>query len=50
MKNKNNDLLEKYDRLTQLNELLCCIASYSSSLEDLKNENDTIRKQVEDLH
>lgn len=49
LKNKNNDLLEKYDRLTQVNESLCCIASQSSSLEDLKNKDDIIRKQVEDL-
>jgi len=42
-------LLEKYNKVTQLNESLCGIASYSSSIEDLKSENDDIRKQVEDL-
>jgi predicted translin family RNA/ssDNA-binding protein len=42
-------LHEKYDRLTQVNESLCYIASYSSSLEDLKNKDDINRKQVEDL-
>jgi len=49
LKNKNNELLEKHDRLTQVNELLYDIASCFSSLDDLKNENDAFRKQFKDI-
>jgi flavodoxin len=49
LKNKDNDLLEKHDRLTQINESFYDIASCSLSLKDLKNENDALRKQVKDF-
>jgi uncharacterized protein YhaN len=48
LKNKNNDLLKKHDRLTQVNESLYDVASCFSSLDGLKNENDAFRKQFED--
>ena len=49
LKNENNDLLEKCDRLTQVNESLYNIASCFLSLDDLKNENYALRKQFEDV-
>jgi chromosome segregation ATPase len=49
LKTENNNLLEKCDRLTQVNESLCGIVSCSSSLKDLKNQNGALRKQVEDF-
>ena len=49
LKTKNNNLLEKCYKLTQVNESLCGIVSCSTSLKDLKNENGALRKQVEDF-